>query len=92
MAKVAYEGLSVYQTTKNIPQKMTNSTALMFSLKMHDVMEWQQSKKTPTLLPTNQENWPNENPYMALYWANVLAIVPTLGQFSWFVGAAPADK
>ena len=23
---------------------------------------------------------------MALYWANVLAIVPTLGQFSWFVG------
>ena len=29
--------------------------------------------------PTNQENWPNVFPYMALYWANVLAILPTLG-------------
>ena len=38
--------------------------------------------------PTNQENWPNVFPYMALYWANVLAIVPTWGQFSWFVGEA----
>ena len=28
-------------------------------------------------IPTNQENWPNIFPYMALYWANVLAIVPT---------------
>ena len=37
-------------------------------------------------LPTNQEKWPNVFPYMALYWANVLAIVPPLGQFSWFVG------
>ena len=37
--------------------------------------------------PTNQENWPNVFPYMALYWANVLAIVPTLGQFSWFFGS-----
>ena len=36
--------------------------------------------------PTNQENWPNVYPYMALFWANVLAIVPTLGQFFWFVG------
>ena len=36
--------------------------------------------------PTNQENWPNVFPYMALYWANVLAIVPTLGQLSWLVG------
>ena len=36
-------------------------------------------------IPTNQENWPNVFPYMALYWANVVAIVPTLGQFSWFV-------
>ena len=36
--------------------------------------------------PTNQENWPNVFPYKALYWANVLAIVPTLGQFFWFVG------
>ena len=40
------------------------------------------------LVPTNQENWPNVFPYMALYWANVLAIVPTLGQLSWFVGVA----
>ena len=37
-------------------------------------------------IPTNQENWPNAFPHMALYWANVLAIVPTLGQFFWFVG------
>ena len=36
--------------------------------------------------PTNQENWPNVFPYMALYWANVLAIVPTLGQFSGIAG------
>ena len=38
------------------------------------------------VFPTNQENWPNVFPYMALNWANVLAIVPTLGQLSWFVG------
>ena len=38
------------------------------------------------IYPTNQKNWPNVFPYMPLYWANVLAIVPTLGQFSWFVG------
>ena len=37
-------------------------------------------------IPTNQKNWPNVFPYMALYWANVLAIVLTLGQFSWFAG------
>ena len=32
--------------------------------------------------PINQKNGPNVFPYMALYWANVLAIVPTLGQFT----------
>ena len=42
--------------------------------------------KVGRLNPTNQENWPNVFPYMALYWANVLAIVPTRGQFFWFVG------
>ena len=36
--------------------------------------------------PTNQENWPNVSPYIALYWVNVLAIVPTLGQSSCLVG------
>ena len=40
----------------------------------------------PSFIPTNQENWPNVFPYKALYWANVLAIVPMLGQFFWFVG------
>ena len=32
-----------------------------------------------TNIPTNQENSPNIFPYMALYWANVLASVPTQG-------------
>ena len=31
--------------------------------------------------PTNQENWPNVFPYVTLYWANVLAIVPCWANF-----------
>ena len=42
--------------------------------------------------PTNQENWLNILPYMALYWANVLAIVPILGRCLWFVECIPSMK
>ena len=53
---------------------------------MEDFLDISLPSYTGKALPTNQENWPNVFPYMALYWANVLAIVPTLGQFFWFVG------